>query len=706
MKYHIVSDLSGRLRVRCGKYAFAKEEGDAIVLHLSRLPWVESAKASYINGSILVFYSKGFRRELLSALSVLRLRELAPAAEAESMQSVDMGFKERLYRLLLRRAAQHFLVPAPLRNLIYLWRGFGFLRRGWACLRHGHIGVEVLDGAAVGVSLLQGNFSTASSIMFLLGLSELLEDYTRQRTRNALTQSLAIHVNTVWVERHGAEYTIPLSRLAVGDKVIVRTGSMIPTDGKVLDGEASVNQSSMTGEPLPVLKGPGDSVFAGTVLEEGCVTVEVRTLSSESRINKVVELIDRSEGLKAGVQAKAERIADSIVPFSFLLAVGVFVFMGDWRKALSVLLVDYSCAIKLATPIAVISAMREASTHKIMVKGGKFLEAMAEADTVVFDKTGTLTDASPQVSRVIPFDGHEHDEVLRTAACLEEHFPHSVARAVVRKALEENLHHEEEHAEVHYIVAHGIATTYNGKRVVIGSHHFVVEDESVTLTSNQEELVEKSANGDSVIYLGVDGRMIGAICINDPLRAESRRVITRLKELGIRRVIMLTGDGEATARAVAETLGVDSYRSQVLPENKATIVEELKSRGHRVIMVGDGINDSPALAAADVSVSMKGAADIAREVADITLLTDKLDELVTVRVLSQQLMLRIRNNFRFIVSFNTALLLLGLSGSITPNLSAILHNTSTMGISAASMRSCLKERKKAAADCGSGPAGA
>jgi len=694
MKYIIASDFPGRIRVRCGKYAFTKEEGSAITEHLAGLPWVEEVKASYLSGGILMYYNKGFRKDVLKAISNLSLRTLPALPESAGTKDIDMRFKERLYKMLLRRAVQHFLLPAFLRNLFYLWRGYGFLRRGWASLRRGRVSVEVLDGAAVGVSLLQGHFNTASSIMFLLGLSELLEDYTRQRTKSALTRSLAFNVDTVWIEKDGAELSIPLSQLVVGDMVVVRTGSMIPIDGTVRKGEAAVNQSSMTGEPLPVIKRPGDSVFAGTVLEEGSVTVEVRALADETRISRVVELIDRSEALKAGVHARAERIADRIVPMSFLLAIGVFVFTGNWRKALSVLLVDYSCAIKLATPITVISAMREASGYRIMVKGGKFLEAMAEADTIVFDKTGTLTEASPRVSKVLPFEGWERDEVLRTAACLEEHFPHSVARAVVRRALEENLLHEEKHAEVEYIVAHGIATTYRGRRVVIGSHHFVAEDEKVEIAGEQMELVDKAANGDSVIYLGVEGKAVGAICISDPPRTESRNVIERLKRLGIERVIMLTGDGEATAKTVAESLGIDEYRAQVLPEDKAAIVEEMKAQGRKVVMVGDGINDSPALAAADVSVSMKGSSDIAREVADITLLTDRLDELVAVRMLARELIKRIHRNFRFIVSFNTALLLLGLGGVITPNLSAILHNASTMGISVACTRPCLNEKNQ------------
>ncbi len=691
MRYNIVSDLSGRLRVRCGKYAFSEGQAAAISQHLSQLPWVESVSASYLNGSILICYKKGFRRELLKVLTELRLRGLPPVAKADAALALDASFKRQLYQMLLQRAVNKFLIPPFLRNLLALKRGFGFLRKGFASLRCGRMDVEVLDGAAIGVSLLQGHFKTAASIMFLLGLSELLEDYTRQRTRNALTQSLIIRIDTVWIERDNAQFSIPLSALEKGDQIVVRTGSMIPVDGTVTRGNAWVNQASMTGESLPVHKEAGNSVFAGTVVEEGDILVQVRALPGDSRISKVVELIERSEDLKAGVHAKAERMADKIVPFSFLLTLGVFAFTGNWRKALSVLLVDYSCAIKLATPISVVSAMREASAHKVVVKGGKFLEAMAEADTIVFDKTGTLTVASPQVSNVIPFEGYTRDEVLRTAACLEEHFPHSVARAVVRKALEENLNHEEEHAEVQYIVAHGIATTYQGKRVVIGSRHFVVDDEGITLTPEQIELAEESAGGDSIIYLGVDDSVAGIICINDPPRQESRQVIARLKGLGIRQVMMLTGDGEATAKAVSDALGIDSYRAQVLPEDKAAIVEDLKARGHRVIMVGDGINDTPALAAADVSVSLQGACDIAREVADITLVGDRLDELVTVRILALALMKRIRRNLGFIVSFNTALLLLGLSGAITPNMSALLHNASTMGISAISMYPCLPQ---------------
>jgi heavy metal translocating P-type ATPase len=601
-----------------------------------------------------------------------------------------MDFKERLYNMLIRRGVTRYLLPASIRNLLSIWRGLSYVYRGFKSLLKGQVHVDVLDGAAIGVSLLQGNFDTAGSIMFLLRLSSLLEDYTRQKAKSALAGSLAINIDTLWIEQNGREVSIPTSSLSIGDMVIVRAGSMIAIDGTVRSGEAGVNQASMTGEPLPVLKKPGDSVFAGTALEDGWLAIEARTLPDGSRMGKLLEMIDHSEALKAEIQARSEHLADHIVPYSFLLSAAVYVFTGNVQKAVSVLLVDYSCAIKLSTPIAVISAMREAASLRIMIKGGKFLEAMAEADTIVFDKTGTLTVANPKINKVIPFEGYTREEVLRTAACLEEHFPHSVARAVVLKAQEEGLLHEEEHAEVEYIVAHGIATTYLERRVIIGSHHFVVEDEGVVFSIEQQDLVELETGGDSVIYLAIDNKPAGFLCINDPPREESKEVITTLKNLGIQNVVMLTGDSSATAKVVAEHLGIDSYRSQVLPEDKVIVLKELKARGHKVIMVGDGVNDSPALAVADVSVAMKDAADIARETADITLLDSDLWGLVTARRLSTLLLQRIKSNFRFIITFNSSLLVMGLSGVITPGTSALLHNVSTMGISAASMRLLLK----------------
>ena len=519
-----------------------------------------------------------------------------------------------------------------------------------------------------------------------------MEDYTKKRTRNALVHSLTINVDRVWVKNADGEMLIPISQVSQSDQVIVRTGTMIPVDGMISSGDAMVNESSMTGEPLPVHKTTGATVYAGTVVEEGEITVAVRSLGGETRINKIVDLIDQSEALKADVQNKAEQLADSIVPYSFLGAAGIFLLTGNLTRALSVLMVDYSCALKLSTPISVISAMREASTMNIMVKGGKYLEEFALADTIVFDKTGTLTVASPKVVDVIPFVGYTKQDVLRTAACLEEHFPHSVARAIVRKAAEENLKHCEEHAAVEYVVAHGIATKLHGKRALIGRAHFIVDDEGVPLGDEERSAIEKeSEHGRSLIYLAIGDQLAGIICIEDAIRPMAGEVIAALKDLGITNVVMITGDGEATARAVASTIGIDRYYSQVLPEDKAAIINDLKMSGRKVIMVGDGVNDTPGLAAADVSVAMKDASDIAQEVADITLLSADLRELILLRTLSTKLLDRINTNYRFILGFNTGLLVLGQLGILTPATSAVLHNISTMGISAGSMRPLLCE---------------
>ncbi|MFV0414063.1 MAG: heavy metal translocating P-type ATPase [Oscillospiraceae bacterium] len=696
MNYTITSDIPGRIRLRCGRFVFSKAQGSSIEVQLAQLPYVHSAKASCQNGSLLLFYSEGARGQLLAAVQNLRLAGLVPvpATEQQLEQSgIDAAFARQLAGAVGWHLFRRFLLPAPLRYAFTLFRAIGFWRRGAACLKKGKIGVEVLDAAAVGASIVQGNFSTAASIM-LLGISELLENYTIQKTKSMLTSSLVINADSIWVEQGGTQRKIPMAELKIGDTAIVHAGSVIPIDGEICGGEAVINEASMTGEPLGVFKKTGDSVFAGTAIEDGTLQITVRALESNTRISQIVDMIGRSENLKANIQGKAKRIADGIVPFSFLLSLGVLVFTQNLTKALSVLLVDYSCAIKLATPIAVISAMREASGHQIVVKGGKFFEAMAEADTIVFDKTGTLTVASPRVSKVVSLNGLPRNDVLRLAACMEEHFPHSVARAIVRQAQEENLHHEEEHTEVEYIVAHGIATTIHQKRAIIGSYHFVFEDEKIPLSKEDKKIMEKELGGDSAIYLAVDGKVAGFICITDPARPEAAETIAALKGLGIKEVVMLTGDSASAARVVCRQLGISRCHAQILPQDKAAIVEALKKEGRKVIMVGDGINDSPALAAADVSVSMKDSSDIAREVADITLLSSNLAQLVTLRRLSQRLMRRINSNFRFIVGFNTLLLALGIGNVLTPAASALLHNLSTMGISAASTRPCLNERDR------------
>ena len=547
------------------------------------------------------------------------------------------------------------------------------------------VNVDVLDGASITSCLLQRNFKTAGTVMFLLSVSGLLEDYTHARTKAVLTDSLAIKTDKVWLVTKDGDVLIPIDDLSIGDNIRVQTGNVIPIDGTVVSGDANVNESSMTGEPLPAHKQEGNSVFAGTVVEEGSLVIKVRELASNTKISKIIDLINDSENLKAGVQSHAERLADRIVPFSFLGFFAVLAFTRNITKAVSLLMVDYSCAIKLSTPIAVISAIKEAADNKITIKGGKYLEAFANADTIVFDKTGTLTNAEPTLEKVISFSEYSEDDILRIAACLEEHFPHSVANAVVIAAAQRGLSHIEEHTQVNYIVAHGISTTLHGKRAVIGSKHFVVEDENVEITQEQQEKINEKSGACSVLYLSVGGELIGVLCISDPPRKEAKKAIELLKSHGIKNVVMLTGDSFKAAKATAEMLGITEYKYQVLPEQKHGYVERLKSDGNKVIMVVDGINDTPALAAADVSVAMSDASDIARETADITITNSDITELVRIRILSELLMRRINKNYRFIIGFNSALMLSGLIGIITPSLSALLHNASTMLICAKSM---------------------
>ncbi len=692
MNFGITSDIPGRIRLRVGRDVFSADLERAVEAHFVALPYVKDAKACCHTGSVLLLYDADMRDKLLGAAKALQLIALVPIAateEEQGMRLIDAAFKRQLASMVGWQLFRSFLLPSPIRKIVTGWRALRFFKKGWDVLRLGRLGVEVLDASAVAVFIGQGHYSAASSIMFLLSLSETLEEHTLKKTKSMLSGSLLVYADTVWVKENGVERQIPMAELHVGDRVVMHTGAAILVDGVVTDGEAVVNQAAMTGEPLGVFKKAGDSVFAGTSLEDGSLTIEVKALPGESRVRQIVDMISESESLKASIQGKAERIADSIVPFSFLLAAGVYLFTRNLTKALSVLLVDYSCAIKLATPIAVISAMQEAAVHRIVVKGGKFFEAIAAADTVVFDKTGTLTKACPRVSRVVPMNGFARDEVLRLAACMEEHFPHSVARAVVRQAQSENLRHEEEHTKVEYVVAHGIATAIHGKRAIIGSMHFVFEDEHIPVSPEELTFMNSACTGDSAIYLAVDGKLAGFLCINDPPRDEAKETIRRLRELGVQRVVMLTGDNENAARQMSETLGIDECHAGILPQDKAAIVEGLKREGHRVVMVGDGINDSPALAAADVSVSMKDSSDIAREVADITLLDSNLAQLVTARKLGRRLMRRISGNFNFIVAFNTALLALGIGNILTPAASALLHNLSTIGIAAASTRPCL-----------------
>ncbi len=688
MKFTAVYDAHSRLRVRCGDYAFTKEQACGIADMLGSLEFVDHAEANWRSGSILVMYREGARQAVIDAILSLD-RKALPEKELPAAAQADANFAGDLEKMVVKRVLMRFL-PMPIRTAFTIWDGFKYMIRALDNLLQFRMNVAVLDGTAIGASMLSGNMSTASSVMFLLGLSDLLEDYTRQRTKLALSEQLALHVDNVWVETPDGTKQVPFNDVKVGDKVLIQTGNVIPFDGTVCDGTSMVNQSTMTGESEPVHKQSGDSVFAGTTVEDGKLLIEVRTLSDGSRLQEIISLIDQSENLKAGIQSKAEKLADSIVPYSFLGFALTALLTGNMTKAISVLMVDFSCAIKLSTPISVISAMREAAEHGTAVKGGKYLEAFAAADTIVFDKTGTLTNACPKVTDIVPFEGFTRDYVLRTAACLEEHFPHSVAAAVVERAREEALNHEEEHAEVEYLVAHGIATSLHGQRAIIGSAHFIFEDENIPLSDENRRIIEEKSNCSSTIFLAIGGKLAGMLVINDPVREEAAAVISELRDLGITHVCMLTGDAEPAAKRIAGELGIDTYVSQVLPAFKSEFVNKLKDEGHKVIMVGDGVNDTPALAAADVSVAMCGGSDIAREVADVTLCSDTLSELVTLRKLSTALMERINANYRFIVSFNAGLIILGAAGLIPPSTAALLHNGSTMIISGKSMTKLLK----------------
>ncbi len=696
MKFKIVYDKAERIRFRCGGFAFDKSLESSVYSALKENDFVKNVEVHSENGGILVCYRKGFRKDVIRAVSELDAGELSPIiADSEyNISAIDSKFKNNLCKLVTKRILYKVVLPVPIANFITIVNGLRYIKKAIKTLLDGKLTVDVLDGASITACVAQRNFKTAGSIMFLLSISALLEDYTRARTKAVLADSLAIKADKVWLVTDDADVLIPMSELRTGDRIRIRTGSVIPVDGEVCAGEAYVNESSMTGEPLAVMKSAGSTVFAGTVVEEGTIAVTVRNLSSDTKINKIIELIDNSENLKAGVQSRAETLADSIVPFSFIGFLATLLITRNVTKAVSVLMVDYSCAIKLSTPISVISAIREASDMNITVKGGKYLEEYASADTVVFDKTGTLTNAEPVLETVIPFNEYSEKDVLRIGACLEEHFPHSVARAIVKGASDRGIEHEEEHAEVNYIVAHGISTTLKGQKALIGSHHFIVDDEGIEVTDEQQAEIEEKAKACSVVYLAVGDKLAGALCISDPPRAEAETAVRMLKEAGILNIVMLTGDSVKSAKIIAERLGITECHAQVLPEEKHGMIEKLKSEGKHVIMVGDGINDAPALATANVSVAMSDASDIAKETADITLRGADLTELVRLIELSELLMDRINHNYRFIVLFNSALLLSGVFGLIQPSTSALLHNLSTMTICAKSMLPLIKNKDR------------
>lgn len=690
MKFVIKHEIKGRMRIHVSQYRMSYEQADTLLYFLHSNKYVTFAKVYERTGDAVISYV-GDRAEMIRTLQQFSYEKVdVPAGVVEnSGRELNAKYQEKLIGKIVCRYAGRMFLPYPLRACVTTVKSVKYLWKGLQCLWQRKIEVPVLDATAIGVSIFRNDIETAGSVMFLLGIGELLEEWTHKKSVDDLARTMSLNVGKVWLKRENQEVLVPASEIRPGDEVVVHMGNVIPFDGIVSDGEAMVNQASLTGESVPVRRIVENSVYAGTVVEEGELTVLVKEVGGSSRFEKIVTMIEESEKLKSALEGKAEHLADKLVPYSLGGTALTYLLTRNVNKAISVLMVDFSCALKLAMPISVLSAIREASLYHVTVKGGKYLEAVADADTIVFDKTGTLTKAKPTVVDVVSFNGAEPDELLRIAACLEEHFPHSMAKAVVDAAQQKNLAHEEMHTKVEYIVAHGISTTIDGKRAVIGSSHFVFEDENCTIPEGKQELFDSLPKEYSHLYLAIEGKLAGVICIEDPLREEAEAVVNSLKRAGITKVVMMTGDSERTAAAIAKRVGVDEYYSEVLPEDKAGFIEKEKAAGRKVIMIGDGINDSPALSAANVGIAISDGAEIAREIADITVGSDDLYQIVTLKLLSDSLMKRIRDNYRFIVSFNLGLILCGVAGILQPTTSALLHNTSTLLISLKSMQNLL-----------------
>ena len=691
MKCKILHETRGRMRVHLCCRPMSLADADVLEYWLRAADGVETVKVYDRTGDAVVVYH-GDRAGVVSRFASFSFArgEAAGLVPSHTTRALNREFEDRLATTVLLRGVRRFLVPAPLRIALTVWSALKYLRAGLASLGKRKLSVEVLDATAIAVSLARGDFSTAGSVMFMLRLGELLEDWTHKKSVADLAGAMSLGVDRVWLVTDHGEELVPASQVRVGDLVVVRTGNMIPLDGTVADGEATVNQASMTGESMPVPKHPGSYVYAGTVVEEGACAVRVTQVMGEGRYDRVVRMIEESEKLKSTAEDKAARLADRLVPYTFLGTGLTWLLTRNVTKMLSVLMVDFSCALKLSMPIAVLSAMREGHTYNLSVKGGRFLEAVAKADTVVFDKTGTLTYASPRVAQVVTFGGRDENEMLRLAACLEEHYPHSMANAVVNEAKARGLDHEEYHSRVEYVVAHGISSSVNGEKVIIGSAHFAFEDEGCAIPAGEEEKFASLPAEYSQLYLCISGELAAVICVSDPLRAEAAEVIRALHACGITRTVMMTGDNRATAAAVAKQVGVDDFRAEVLPQDKADYIRQARAEGHTVIMIGDGVNDSPALSEADVGIAINTGAAIAREIADITVSSESLLELVTLRRLSAALMARIDRNYRTIVGFNLGLILLGVAGILPPTTSAFLHNASTLAISLKSMTNLLE----------------
>ncbi len=694
MKFTIKHESKGRIRVHAHQVHMTYQQADTLQYYLQTQPGVTRVDVYDRTGDATIRYN-GDRQSIIQALREFCYEgvDLPDGLLETSGRGMNAEYQDKLANRIIFHYGRKILLPAPISAAYTTLKSTKYIWRGICTLMDRKIEVPVLDAAAIGVSVLRSDFSTASSIMFLLGIGELLEEWTHKKSVDDLARSLSLNVGKVWVCTENADQPLLISvgDVKPGDRVIVHMGNVVPFDGEVTDGEAMINQASLTGESVPVRRITGNTVYAGTVVEEGEITVLVKATGGSSRYEKIAAMIEDSEKLKSAVESRASHLADKLVPYSLGGTILTYLLTRNTTKALSILMVDFSCALKLAMPISVLSAIREASLYSITVKGGKYMEAIAEADTIVFDKTGTLTKAKPTVSQVISFGSRNQDELLRVAACLEEHFPHSMAKAVVNAAKEKNLDHEEMHSKVEYVVAHGISSKINDKKVVIGSHHFVFEDEKVQIPAGKEELFHSLPEDQSHLYLAIDGVLEAVILVQDPLREEAAKVVRELRECGLTKIVMMTGDSERTARSIAAQVGVDQYFSEVLPEDKARFCEEEKAAGRKVIMIGDGINDSPALSAANVGIAISDGAEIAREIADVTVGADNLQELVTLRKLSQALMKRIGWNYRTIVGFNAGLIALGVTGVIVPTTSALLHNTSTLVIGLKSMQPLLGE---------------
>ena len=694
MKCTILHEGKGRMRVHVEKVRMTLHRADVLEAYLNHHDAIVHAAVYERTGDVVITYT-GKRTAAIAVLAGYKfdVAEYDALVTSADSRRLNREYQDKMFDLVAGRCLRKLFLPAPLDAAYTAFRSIRFLWKGVRCVLSRRLEVEVLDALSIGVSLLRGDFGTAGSVMFLLNLGSLLEEWTRKKSLDDLARSMALNVDKVWVRSQGTEVLVPLTKVRSGDEVVVRSGNMIPLDGTVLEGEAMVNQAALTGEAMPVRKAEGSTLYAGTVVEEGECVFIAKAEGGSNRYDKIVAMIEESEKLKYSTENRALVLADKLVPWCLGATVVTYLLTRNATRAISCLMVDFSCALKLSMPLAVLSAMRECGSYHITVKGGKYLEALSQADTIVFDKTGTLTRATPQVVEVVPFSGCNEREVLQLAACLEEHFPHSMANAVVRAAKERGISHEEMHSEVEYIVAHGIASRVGGQRVVIGSHHFVFEDEKCTIPTAEQQKFDALKPAYSHLYMAASGQLVGVICISDPLRPEAAAVLNGLRALGIRNTVMMTGDSERTAAAIAKQVGVDRFFAEVLPEDKANFVQQAKAEGHTVVMIGDGINDSPALSAADIGIAINSGAAIAREIADVTIKADSLEELVALKAIANSLQKRVHANYRFVLTFNSALIALGALGILQPASSAMLHNLSTIGISLKSMTNLLPENK-------------